>query len=134
MQQPLLASSGDIYCSLVTLVPSGVLFGVSNQLMATIGLVIGTTVVLKIADKRWYVLTCLVPLTYLYVTVNYAGYWMIKNVYWNSASAGYKPLNGILSVIMLLLGLIVVVFAIKKWDELWNSPRFRKVKSYTKAA
>ena len=49
------------------------LFGVSNQLMASIGLVIGTTVVLKIADKRWYALTCIVPLVYLYVTVNYAG-------------------------------------------------------------
>ena len=41
------------------------LFGVSNQLMASIGLIIGATVVLKIADKRWYMLTCLVPLAYL---------------------------------------------------------------------
>lgn len=104
-----------------------VLFGVSNQLMATIGLVIGTTVVLKIADKRWYVLTCVVPLVYLYVTVNYAGYWMIKNVYWNTASAGYKPLNGGLSVTMLILGFIVLIFALKKWAKLWKSPRFKKV-------
>lgn len=104
-----------------------VLFGVSNQLMATIGLVIGTTVVLKIADKRWYVLTCVVPLVYLYVTVNYAGYWMIKNVYWNTAAAGYKPLNGGLSVIMLILGFVVVIFALKKWAKLWKSPRFKKV-------
>lgn len=112
-----------------------VLFGVSNQLMASIGLVIGTTVVLKIADKRWYALTCLVPLAYLYVTVNYAGFWMIKNVYWNSAAAGYKPLNGILSVIMLALGLIVVILAIKKWAELWKSPRFKNInKARTKAA
>lgn len=111
------------------------LFGVSNQLMASIGLVIGTTAVLKIADKRWYALTCIVPLVYLYVTVNYAGYWMIKNVYWNSASAGYKPLNGILSVIMLALGLVVVILAIKKWVELWKSPRFEKVtESQTKTA
>ena len=46
------------------------LFGVSNQLMASIGLIIGATVVLKIAEKRWYMLTCLIPLAYLYVTVN----------------------------------------------------------------
>lgn len=112
-----------------------VLFGVSNQLMASIGLVIGTTVVLKIADKRWYALTCLVPLAYLYVTVNYAGFWMIKNVYWNSEAAGYKPLNGILSVIMLVLGLIVVILAIKKWVELWKNPRFKNVnKARTKVA
>ncbi|MGE7664636.1 carbon starvation CstA family protein [Ureibacillus composti] len=100
-----------------------VLFGVSNQLMASIGLVIGTTFVLKIADKRWYALTCLIPLTYLYVTVNTAAFWMIKNQYWNTESAGYSVLNGVLSVIMLVLGFIVVIFAIKKWIELWNAPR-----------
>lgn len=100
------------------------LFGVSNQLMASIGLVCGVTMVLKVADKRIYALTCFIPLAYLYVTVNVAGYWMIKNVYWNSAAAGYNFLNGILSVIMLILGLIIVITAIKKWAELWQSPRF----------
>jgi len=101
-----------------------VLFGVSNQLMAAIGLVCGVTMVLKVADKRIYALTCFIPLAYLYVTVNVAGYWMIKNVYWNTAAAGYNVLNGILSVIMLILGLIIVITAIKKWAELWKSPRF----------
>lgn len=100
------------------------LFGVSNQLMASIGLVCGVTMVLKISDKRIYALTCFIPLAYLYVTVNVAGYWMIKNVYWNTAAAGYNFLNGILSVIMLILGLIIVITAIKKWAELWQSPRF----------
>ena len=84
------------------------LFGVSNQLMASIGLIIGATVVLKIADKRWYMLTCLVPLAYLYVTVYVAGYWMIKNVYWNAANPGFNLLNGMLSVIMLILGAIIL--------------------------
>ena len=107
------------------------LFGVSNQLMASIGLVCGVTIVLKIADKRIYALTCLIPLAYLYVTVNVAGYWMIKNVYWNTAAAGYNFLNGILSVIMLILGLIIVITAIKKWAELWNSPRFIRSQTVT---
>ncbi|NLY81015.1 MAG: carbon starvation protein A, partial [Lysinibacillus sp.] len=101
-----------------------VLFGVSNQLMASIGLVIGATVILKIADKRWYVLTCLVPLVYLYVTVNVAAFWMIRNVYWNAEASGFNILNGILSIIMLILGFVVVIFAIKKWIELWKDPRF----------
>ncbi|MFJ7981281.1 carbon starvation protein A [Lysinibacillus xylanilyticus] len=101
-----------------------VLFGVSNQLMATIGLVCGVTMVLKVADKRIYALTCFIPLVYLYVTVNVAGLWMIKNVYWNTAAAGYNMLNGVLSVIMLILGFIIVIAAFKKWAELWKSPRF----------
>jgi len=101
------------------------LFGVSNQLMASIGLIIGATVILKIADKRWYMFTCLIPLAYLFVTVNYAGYWMVKNVYLNHAAAGYSVLNGVLSIIMLVLGIIILVTAIKKWTTMWNSPRFQ---------
>lgn len=101
------------------------LFGVSNQLMASIGLIVGATVILKIADKRWYVLTCLIPLAYLFVTVMYAGYWMIANVYLNPANAGYSVLNAALSVIMLVLGVVILIAALKKWIELWNAPTVR---------
>ncbi|MEN0658549.1 carbon starvation protein A [Caldifermentibacillus hisashii] len=104
------------------------LFGVSNQLMASIGLIIGATVILKIADKRWYMLTCLIPLIYLYVTVNVAGFWMIKNVYLNSANAGYNVINGVLSVIMLVLGIVIMVSAITKWAQLWKIPQPELVK------
>ncbi|MBU8879648.1 carbon starvation protein A [Bacillus sp. FJAT-29790] len=99
------------------------LFGVSNQLMASIGLIIGATVVLKIAEKRWYMLTCLVPLTYLYVTVNVAGYWMVKNVYLNAESAGFNVLNGVLSIIMLILGFVILVTSINKWIKLSKIPQ-----------
>ncbi|GKU83140.1 carbon starvation protein A [Niallia sp. NCCP-28] len=99
------------------------LFGVSNQLMASIGLIIGATVILKIADKRRYMLTCLIPMVYLFITVNYAGYWMITNVYLNPAAAGYNVLNGILSIIMLILGVIIIITATSKWLKMWNEPR-----------
>jgi carbon starvation protein len=98
------------------------LFGVSNQLMASIGLIIGATVILKIADKKSYMLTCLIPLAYLYVTVNYAGYWMVKNVYLNQAAPGYNILNGILSIIMLVLGLIIMITALKNWYHIQKGP------------
>ncbi|MGM0948104.1 MAG: carbon starvation protein CstA [Bacillota bacterium] len=101
------------------------LFGVSNQLMASVGLIIGATIVLKIADKRRYILTCLIPLAYLYVTVNYAGYWMVRNVYLNPEAAGYSVLNGVLSIIMLLLGFIIIVAAVKKWAQMWRDPGLR---------
>ncbi|UYO30939.1 carbon starvation protein CstA [Bacillus halotolerans] len=101
------------------------LFGVSNQLMASVGLIIGATIVLKIADKRRYILTCLIPLAYLYVTVNYAGYWMVRYVYLNPDAAGYNVLNGVLSIIMLLLGFIIIVAAVKKWAQMWRDPSLR---------
>ncbi|MCR1993463.1 carbon starvation protein CstA [Bacillus subtilis] len=101
------------------------LFGVSNQLMASVGLIIGATIVLKIADKRRYILTCLIPLAYLYVTVNYAGYWTVRNVYLNPEAAGYSVLNGVLSIIMLVLGFIIIVAAVKKWAQMWKDPSLR---------
>lgn len=94
------------------------LFGVSNQLMASVGLIIGATVILRLAEKRRYALTCLIPLAYLFVTVQYAGYWMIKNVYFNSEAKGYNIFNGCISIIMLALGIIILISALKKWRTL----------------
>lgn len=94
------------------------LFGVSNQLMASVGLIIGATIVLRLAEKRVYVLTCLVPLAYLFVTVNVAGYWMIANVYLNPLAKGYNLFNAGISIIMLTLGFVILFGAIRKWREL----------------
>ena len=94
------------------------LFGVSNQLMASVGLIIGATIILRLGQKRSYMLTCLVPLAYLFVTVNYAGYWMIANVYLNPAVKGYSVFNAGISIIMLTLGFVILIAALKKWKEL----------------
>ena len=97
------------------------LFGVSNQLMASVGLIIGATIILRLAQKRVYMLTCLVPLAYLFVTVNVAGYWMIANVYLNKAAKGYNPFNAGISIIMLTLGFVILIAALKKWRELFQA-------------
>jgi carbon starvation protein len=97
------------------------LFGVSNQLMASIGLMVGATIILRLAQKRIYMLTCLVPLAYLYVTVNYAGYWMITNVYLNPAVKGYNVFNATLSIIMLVLGVVIMLASLLRWKQLLQS-------------
>ena len=48
---------------------------------------------------------------------------MVKNVYWNTASAGFNFLNGTLSVIMLILGLVILVTSVRKWMQLWKIPQ-----------
>lgn len=95
------------------------LFGVSNQLMASVGLIIGATIILRLATRRIYMLTCVIPLAYLFVTVNYAGYWMVKNVYFNAEAKGYNLFNGSISIIMMALGVVILISALKKWRELW---------------
>ncbi|MGV2291947.1 carbon starvation protein A [Trinickia sp. YCB016] len=94
------------------------LFGVSNQMMASIGLAIGATIILRLSVKRSYMLTCLIPLAYLYVTVNYAAYWMVAKVYFNSAAKGYSLFNGVLTIVMVVLGLVIIGSAILRWKSL----------------
>lgn len=100
-----------------------VLFGVSNQLMAVIGLIVGAIVILKMASNKHYWLTCLIPLAYLYVTVNTASFWMMKHVYFNPAHAGFSIVNGTVSLIMLVLAVIILVTALKQWRHLWQQRR-----------
>jgi carbon starvation protein len=98
------------------------LFGVSNQMMASIGLAIGATIILRLSAKRIYMLTCLIPLAYLYVTVNYAGFWMMSHVYFNPAAKGYNPFNGVLSIVMLVLSVVIMISAVMRWKELMRRP------------
>lgn len=88
----------------------------------SIGLIIGATIILRLSHKRSYMLTCLVPLAYLYVTVNYAGYWMVKNVYLNPAAKGYNLFNAGISIVMLALGLAILVSAVRRWKALLGRP------------
>lgn len=97
------------------------LFGVSNQLMASVGLMIGATIIMRISKKRIYALTCLVPLAYLFVTVNYAGYWMISNVYLAAGTKGYNLFNAVIASSMMVLGLVIMVASVKRWVLLWKA-------------
>jgi len=66
-------------------------------------------------------LTCLVPLAYLFVTVYTAGWWMVSNVYLNSASKGFNVFNGTITIIEMVLGVLVLLSALKRWYELLTS-------------
>jgi carbon starvation protein len=94
------------------------LFGVSNQLMASIGLIIGATIILRLSQRYQYMLTCLIPLAYLYVTVNCAGYWMVTHVYLNPAAKGHNLFNATVTIIELVLGVIILVAAVHKWVKI----------------
>jgi len=94
------------------------LFGVSNQLMASVGLIIGATVILRLSQKRIYMLTCLAPLAYLFVTVYIAGTWMTVHVYLNPAAKGYSLFNGAVTITELVLGAVILLAALRKWKEL----------------
>ena len=86
------------------------LFGVSNQLLATMGLAIGTTIIMHLGHKR-YAWTTAVPFVFIAVMTVYADY---LNVFDNYIPEGKYSL-AVISLIMFILVVIVVVEAIRSW-------------------
>ena len=90
------------------------LFGVSNQLLASLALVVGTTVILKNTGRITYALTTFVPFCFLFVTTLYASYFNVTKVYIPQG----KILNVVISIIMAAMCLIIITDSVIKWSKL----------------
>jgi len=91
------------------------LFGTANQMLASIALAVGTTVLIKMGKQK-YTLITLIPLVFITVTTQYAAFTNIFN--------NYLPKNlnllAILSGVLIVLDAIIVVMSIRVWIKLWN--------------
>ncbi len=89
------------------------LFGMSNQLLAAVGLIIGTTMLIRMNKARYAPLTAVPGLILVCITM-WAGYLSIVN--------NYLPkklyLLTTLAVIVMVLMAMVIVGAIRRWKEL----------------
>jgi carbon starvation protein len=94
------------------------IFGVANQLLATLALALGTTWLLH-HGKRRYAWVTLAPFLYLSFTVITAG---VENIF-----SLYLPrgdiLNTVLSAALLLMVAFVVVDSVRLWISLARGPR-----------
>jgi carbon starvation protein len=89
------------------------MFGVANQLLATLALCVGTTFILK-HSRRWsYSLITFVPAVFMFVTTFVAGIDNIINNYLPKHTL-QGNLNAAFSIIMLLLVIVIIFEAIKK--------------------
>ena len=89
------------------------LFGMSNQLLASCGLIVATTMLLRLNRAKYALLTALPGLFMAGITL-YAGY---LNVFTNYLPKG-DYLLGILSVIIMALMIVVFFSAFRKWYQL----------------
>lgn len=92
------------------------LFGVANQLLAVVALAIGTTIILKIANKKSYAWITLAPLSFLSVTVMYAGAMNIGMFFRRGDMLG--NINGVVSIILMILVMVTLIDCMRKWLEL----------------
>ena len=96
------------------------MFGISNQLLAVIALLIGTTILINLGRAR-YAWVTIVPLVFLATTTLSAGFLSVRDNFWPMA-VGADPalhvqgyLNSILTVIMMACVVVIVVTAVRRW-------------------
>lgn len=89
------------------------LFGVANQLLAAMGLAIGTTLIFRMG-KPHYAWTTILPFTFVTITTLTAGYQNIVIYYLPTG----KNLLAVLTGIMMVLVTTILVLSIRKWFEL----------------
>ncbi len=93
------------------------LFGMSNQLLATCALIVGTAMIMRMGKKRYAWVTA-VPGLFMIPVVMSAGYLNIVN---NYLPKGLYLLV-VLSVILMLLMTEVFVEAFRRWYQLYHEP------------
>jgi carbon starvation protein len=93
------------------------LFGMSNQLLATCALIVGTTMIIAMGKAKYAWITAvpgilMVPVTMSAGYLNVVGNFLPKNLYLLVA----------LSVVLMILMAIVFIEAFKKWYQLLHAP------------
>jgi len=92
------------------------IFGVANQLLATMALCIGTTMILKKTRNLFYASLTFLPMVFLLATTVTAGIKSIISTYIPKAML----LNTVLMSIMIVLMIIIALDSARKWIEVWG--------------
>jgi carbon starvation protein len=93
------------------------LFGMSNQLLASCALIIGTTMIIRMNKAKYAWITAVPGISMAAITM-YAGYLQVTGVYLKPGKENY--LLATLAIIIMVLMVIVFVGAFKRWSELLN--------------
>ena len=99
------------------------LFGIGNQLLATIAVAVVTTFLINMGKAKYAPITVL-PMCFVGVTTVTAGVLSIKNIFWPLTSTPGQVLTGYLDstlTAMFIIGVVLVVFdAVRRWIAVLN--------------
>jgi carbon starvation protein len=93
------------------------MFGVANQLLATLALSIGTVYILKHTKKWYYGLTTFLPAIFMFITTVTAGILSVTENYLPKHTF-QGNLNAVLSCIMIALVIVIFAESLKKIHKL----------------
>jgi carbon starvation protein len=96
------------------------MFGIANQLLGSIALCVGTTLILN-SGKAKYAWVTAVPLSFLGTNTLTAGYMSIRDNFWpltaNPATATQGYVDSICTGILMVLVLLIIVDSLNKWRK-----------------
>src|SRR5262245_9218883 len=104
------------------------MFGVANQLLGSVALAVGTTVLIN-SGKAKYAWTTILPLTFLGVNTFYGGFLNVRDNYYPlaiGANAARNTEGWILTVCttaMMVLAVIILGSAVQRWLSVMNGGR-----------
>jgi carbon starvation protein len=96
------------------------MFGIANQLLATVALAVGTTLIINMGKARYCWVTA-APLSFLSVNTLYAGFLSVRDTFWPLANSldPKTSLTGwvqtLCTVIMMICVFIILGAAINRW-------------------
>ncbi|MEO6324738.1 MAG: carbon starvation CstA family protein [Thermoanaerobaculia bacterium] len=112
--------------SILTLWP---MFGVANQLLAVVALVIGTTVLINEGKSR-YAWVTLLPMAFVGTTTLAGGLLSIKNIFIPMVTSPKNPgdvfkgtLNSTITAVMMTCVVLILVDAVPRWVRSWSTGR-----------
>ena len=96
------------------------MFGISNQLLAVVALLIGTTILINLGRAK-YVWVTVIPLTFLSTTTLTAGFLSVRDNFWPLAM-GSDParrvqgyVDSVLTVVMMACVIVILVASVRRW-------------------
>jgi carbon starvation protein len=94
------------------------MFGIANQLLASVALCVATTVIINLGRARYSWVT-IVPLSFVSTTTLVAGYQSIRDIFWpqtaNPATSLQGYINTSLTALIMTAAVIVLIDSVRKW-------------------
>src|SRR5688572_221363 len=101
------------------------MFGIANQLLASVALAVGTTIIINQKRAR-YAWVTLLPLLFVAISTLTAGFMSVRDNFWPMA-VGPNPalhvqgyVNSICTVIMMICVLVILGYAVRRWLTVLN--------------